>query len=533
MNLSGLSAVAGGYQDAQDKALQRQQLLQRMAIEQQNQQIQQAQIQRQQDADAADARMAGALPGAVPMAGPPGVAPTGQQPMPGQPSVPMQQPGSAPPPQMAGPPAGPQGPIPGAQPMPSGPPPQQQPQASPPPPQMQGAQPPPQGAPDAGGALPVDPSQNPDAWFKNWGMQQRAAILAADPQAEKDPKRFLADFHSRLEMLKQAEPFLKDRIEAVQKHIEQVHQQTVAQETQRHNRVDEGQAGARLGNENARLGLDRQRMQFEEQGKPQILTDPARKDADGNDIPATQYVYDATTKKATTLDGEPYHPGGAQKLGSGAAAGGGFGGGLKARYDQNMVRSGNEINRTLQMLDNVGSGVSGGVFSGSKKQGVGSWLGGKMTTEDQTDFNSAFAGADQEMGNMIRNGLGVSDSAAHEMIEGFKPVPSDTNYNRVFKLANMAAKAKTAIQSTFPVDPEAKASRDQLIHTLDQYPTPEEVRAARKAGGDIEAQTFGDAMRQIKQMGGGKAPGAAPTIVGPNGEKMTLSPDGKSWVPVK
>lgn len=186
----------------------------------------------------------------------------------------------------------------------------------------------------------------------------------------------------------------------------------------------------------------------------------------------------------------------------------GIGGGMKARYDQNMIRSGSEIVRTLGMLDNFPSGTSAGVF-GNKGSGenISSWLSGKMRDEDQTDFNSAFAGVDQEMGNLLRNGLGVSDSTAHEMVAGFKPVASDTNYNRIFKLANMAAKAKVAAESTFPVDAEAKTARNDLVQKLDAFPTPEEVRRARLSGATITADTFGDAMRQIKQAG---APPAQP-----------------------
>lgn len=225
-----------------------------------------------------------------------------------------------------------------------------------------------------------------------------------------------------------------------------------------------------------------------------------------------------------------------------ATGSGGLGGGMKARYDQNMIRSGNEIHRTLQMLDQFPSGTSAGVFGNhGSGENITSWFGGKLRDEDQTDFNSTFAGADQEMGNMLKNGLGVSDSAAAEMVAGFKPIASDTNFNRVYKLANMAAKARTAAASTYPADPSATAARDNLVKMLDEFPSPEEVRAARLNGGNITAQTFGDAMRQIKalgqpkQQGGGAAasePADGQTATNPQtGAKMIFR--GGQWQPAQ
>jgi hypothetical protein len=222
------------------------------------------------------------------------------------------------------------------------------------------------------------------------------------------------------------------------------------------------------------------------------------------------------------LSGQPYTPGGAAKLGGGAGTGAsGWGGSMKARYDQNMMRSGGEVLRTLDMLDSVNSGVSGGIFGGGSKQGVKSWLSGKLTDEDQTDFNSAFAGVDQEMGNLLRNGLGVSDRTAAEMTQGFKPVPSDSNFNRVFKLANMAAKTRVALENSFPTDPAAKEQKDAILKKLENFPTPEEVRKARESGSDIEAATFGDAMRAIKKAGGGKvSPVSQPEAAQPPAEAV-------------
>ncbi len=65
------------------------------------------------------------------------------------------------------------------------------------------------------------------------------------------------------------------------------------------------------------------------------------------------------------------------------------------------------------------------------------------------------------------------------------------------------------------------------------------VAKAMQGEGQNRIQTYEQAIKG-QRVGGKKdeapaaEPGAAaPTITGPNGEKMTLSPDGKSWVPVQ
>ena len=184
----------------------------------------------------------------------------------------------------------------------------------------------------------------------------------------------------------------------------------------------------------------------------------------------------------------------------GSGAGGGFGGGIKSRYDQNMVRAGDEVNRILKVVDTFPIAVSGGVFS-PRGQDINSYFRGRLTDEQQTNFNSNFGGMDIDMATLLKNGLGVDDKQAEEMTEAFKPVASDTNLNRAFKMANMAAKTIVALQNTFPVDEDAKKKRDAVIAKLEQFPTPEEVLRATKSGTKINAETYGDVLRQIKDAG--------------------------------
>ena len=97
-------------------------------------------------------------------------------------------------------------------------------------------------------------------------------------------------------------------------------------EQRRENQQRIGLEGERLGMEQKfhadELGLQRDRLKWEiESGrgdKQQVLMDPVNKDAAGNPTP---YVYDMTKRKAFTLTGEPYTPGGAAKMANGPAAG--------------------------------------------------------------------------------------------------------------------------------------------------------------------------------------------------------------------
>lgn len=144
MNLSGLGAVSGGFQQAQ--AQQQQLQLKAQQIQQAQMQIDQAKKQLQTEA------MAGQILSRLGGQGAPGASP--QPPMPGQPSQPMQQPGQGGPPGMMppggqrppmapGPQQGAPGPqmpgaAPGGPPMQGAPPQQQQPGGGQPPPMPQG-----------------------------------------------------------------------------------------------------------------------------------------------------------------------------------------------------------------------------------------------------------------------------------------------------------------------------------------------------------------------------------------------------------
>lgn len=60
------------------------------------------------------------------------------------------------------------------------------------------------------------------------------------------------------------------------------------------------------------------RVETGENSKWQVLTDPTHKDEKGNASPV-QYRYNPETTQATTLDGKPYSPGGAARIGGGGS----------------------------------------------------------------------------------------------------------------------------------------------------------------------------------------------------------------------
>ena len=72
---------------------------------------------------------------------------------------------------------------------------------------------------------------------------------------------------------------------------------------------------ARLGMDEERLGLEERRLSQDTKGTWQPMLDPANTDARGNPTP---YFYNNRTMQARTPGGQPYAPGGAQKMGSGA-----------------------------------------------------------------------------------------------------------------------------------------------------------------------------------------------------------------------
>lgn len=103
------------------------------------------------------------------------------------------------------------------------------------------------------------------------------------------------------------------RADAAQAARDQAQATRDAQEAEREraDRAREDEAAKRADEQAKR---DAEAAKRAEAGKEQILTDPKTNE---------QYVYNLDTKKATTLDGKPYTPGGAQKI-AGGGAGSGF-----------------------------------------------------------------------------------------------------------------------------------------------------------------------------------------------------------------
>lgn len=229
-------------------------------------------------------------------------------------------------------------------------------------------------------------------------------------------------------------------------------------------------------------------------GKWDLYIDPSRKDADGN--PTVFEMNLSTLEKRLPGTGEAYQPKGEiQPLK--AAGAGGFGSGMKARFDQNMGRAGGEIVRIENMIGQQNIDTTGGIFEGANK-GFQGYLAGRLQTENQGMFDAAFTGADVEIANLLKNGLHVDQGTAEEMVKGFKPIPSDTNALALYKLANMAAKTKVALENMFPADPDQKAKKEEILKEVSKFPAPEDVYRAAQSKKPITAKTYGEAFSQIK-----------------------------------
>jgi len=534
MNLSGLGAVAGGYQQAQDQALQRQIALQRLAIEQQAQEQQQAQLQRQQMSDAAllQSYGGGGLPGAQPVGAPqmpPPPPQTGQQPMPGQPSVPSlfgpstigpggggydplspaagspeqaalnaaaNQPnsdGSMPPP-MAPPPA------------PGGPPAAPGPQGTPMPAPMPGASPAPPG--------------DPMAQFKQIGQQMANEIFQSVPASKNNPTLFAMLMNQKLEQLKTLQPVFKDQAEAVQNHIKNTLEQQRITETSRHDRVDEGQAGQRIGLEGQRLGVEQGRL---------TLDQKKLADAQGG-IPTTPEDRKAIAAQVAT--GQPLNqiiPGyGKEAVRARAQAMSDARQEIKAQNPgMSDEEAGQELaNRSIEFQSGKKSSGQLTQMLGATKQAVG-----------QLDYN-----IDQVKGDLKKMGSSDLSPIINAIARGEEKWTGDPAYSSLFyHMSAVAAESARILSggqaSTAQLHQGAMEEAQKWANVNMTPKSFDAVAEAMKGEGQNRIQTYEQAIKG-QRVGGKKddAPAPAsqgPTITGPNGEKMTLSPDGKSWVPVQ
>lgn len=230
--------------------------------------------------------------------------------------------------------------------------------------------------------------------------------------------------------------------------------------------------------------------------KWQVLTDPPHKGADGQDVPATQYRYNPENAQATTLDGKPYSPAGAAKLGGGGSGGG-------ADFTPKM----GEL-----MAATAEQGVSLPTGFRSKAQQVELYQGlldrnpdkspdeiAKMLKTGQIEF-----GAQKKETQTAAGIAGKVEVAANELKQ-FVPLvrsaSADLKRSNIKSLNELVQTADSQLS-----DPKLKTLKGYIVGTLNAY----DVLASR---GGTDAEKRAENRQQLLSADGDKAINAALDVI--------------------
>jgi hypothetical protein len=153
---------------------------------------------------------------------------------------------------------------------------------------------------------------------------------------------------------------------------------------------------------------------------------------------------------------------------------------INERYANTVFRSGNEVLRSLELVEQIGMTTGGGVLGGVVGKGsipseVQRFLGQYMTEEQQRNYNTAMSGISLELAYVLNGGY-KPDAGTVNKIETLLSVgPNDTAGNAAYKFADVTAKLKAAVEVSPTYTEDQKKIKEMLMQKMDKYATPEVV----------------------------------------------------------
>jgi hypothetical protein len=153
---------------------------------------------------------------------------------------------------------------------------------------------------------------------------------------------------------------------------------------------------------------------------------------------------------------------------------------INERYANTVYRAGNEVLRSLELVEQIGITRGGGIFAGVVGKGtiptqLQSQLGQYFTSEQEKNYNSAMAGIALEMAYVLNGGYKPDAQTVNKIETLLSVTPNDTVGNAAYKFADVAAKLKAAVEVTPTYTPDQKRIRDEMMVKLDRYALPEVV----------------------------------------------------------
>ena len=151
------------------------------------------------------------------------------------------------------------------------------------------------------------------------------------------------------------------------------------------------------------------------------------------------------------------------------------------RYANTVLRSSNEVLRSLELIEKIGITTGGGVLGnvvgkGSIPSDIQRYIGQNFTEEKERNYNTAMSGVALELAYVLGGGYKPDVSTVNKLETLLSVGPNDTYGNAAYKFSDVVAKLKAAIETSPAYTDDQKTSKDKILEKLNKYATPEQVQ---------------------------------------------------------
>jgi len=154
---------------------------------------------------------------------------------------------------------------------------------------------------------------------------------------------------------------------------------------------------------------------------------------------------------------------------------------INERYANTVLRSSNEVLRSLELIERLGITTGGGVLGGVVGKGtipseVQRYIGQTFTEEGERNYNTAMSGLSLELAYVLGGGYKPDVGTVNKLETLLSVGPNDTYGNAAYKFADVAAKLHAAVETSPAYTDEQKVTKEKILEKLNKYATPEIVQ---------------------------------------------------------
>jgi hypothetical protein len=107
-------------------------------------------------------------------------------------------------------------------------------------------------------------------------------------------------------------------------------------------------------------------------------------------------------------------------------------------------------------------------------------LAGGLSSDQEKSYNTAISGLALETAFALNGGYKPDQGTIQKLEDTHRVTGNDTGFTAAYKLADVVAKLKSALEVTPAYTEEQKINRVKLLECLEQYETPENILAKER-----------------------------------------------------